>query len=314
MKALARMYVWWPDITTDIEVTVRQCPECQVHQATPPQAPLQPWSWPSCPWSRPHLDYAGPVNGKMYLVLIDAHSKWIEAFCTASSTSAAVIAELRPLFALFGLPETVVTDNGTCFVSAEFEEFLASNGNLTSAPYHSASNGLAERAVQIVKKGLKKTTDGSVRARLAKSLFAYRITPQTTTGLSPSEMLLGRRPRSRLDVLKPHTADRVERKQWSQKAKHDYHAKSREFKESDCVFVRNYHAGAKWLPGIIVEKAGPVSYKVELTNGQERRCHQDQVRIRSVELPDITEPEESQEPIVGSDSELTSTEPVTMHA
>ena len=55
-------------------------------QVYPPQAPLQPWSWPSRPWSRLHLDYAGPVNGKMYLVLIDAHSN---AFCTASSRSAA---------------------------------------------------------------------------------------------------------------------------------------------------------------------------------------------------------------------------------
>ena len=109
--------------------------------------------------------------------------------------------ELRPLFAKFGIPETIVTDNGTCFVSAEFESFLAFNGikHLTSAPYHPASNGLAERAVQIVKKGLKKTTQGSIRTRLAQVLFMYRLTPQTTTGVSPAEMLLGRRPRSRLD-------------------------------------------------------------------------------------------------------------------
>ena len=131
------MYVWWLGNTNDIEITVRQCPECQSHQATPPQAPLQPWSWPSRPWSRLHLDYAGPVQGKMYLILIDAHSKWMETFCTASATSAPVIAELRLLFAQFGLPETIVTDNGTCFASAEFEDFLAKNGtrHLTSAPY-----------------------------------------------------------------------------------------------------------------------------------------------------------------------------------
>ena len=158
----------------------------------------------------------------MYLILINAHCKWIETFCIALATSAAVIAELRPLFAQFGLPETIVTDNGTCFVNAEFEDFLARNGirHLTSAPYHPQSNGLAEEAVQIIKNGLKVTT-GNVRVRLAKILFAYRLTPQTTTGLSPAEMLLGRRPRSRLDLLKPHTADRVERKQLAQKSQHD---------------------------------------------------------------------------------------------
>ena len=95
--------------------------------------------------------------------------------------------------------------------------------HLTSAPYHPQSNGLAERAVQIIKNGLKKVTTRNVRVRLAKILFAYRLTPQTTTGLSPAEMLLGRRPRSRLDLLKPHTADRVERKQLAQKSQHDRH-------------------------------------------------------------------------------------------
>ena len=50
-----------------------------------------------------------------------------------------------------------------------------------------------------------------MRTRLLKILFAYRLTPQTTTGVAPAELLMGRRPRSRLDLLKPHTADKVEK-------------------------------------------------------------------------------------------------------
>ena len=119
---------------------------------------------------------------------------------------------------------------------------------------------------------------GNVRVRLAKILFAYRLTPQTTIGLSPAEMLLGRRPISRLDLLKPHTADRVERKQLAQKSQHDRHARDRVFTEEDPVFVRNYHQGDKWLPGVISEKTGPVSFKVTMTTSQDRRCHQDQIR------------------------------------
>ena len=94
-------------------------------------------------------------------------------------------------------------------MSAEFEAFLASNGikHITSAPYHPASNGLAERAVQIVKKGLRKITQGTIRSRIAKVLFSYRLTPQSTFGITPSEMLLGRHPRSHLDLLKQHTAE-----------------------------------------------------------------------------------------------------------
>ena len=98
----------------------------------------------------------------MYLVLIDAHSKWIETFVTTSSTSTTVIGILRHVFTRFGLPETIVSDNRPCFVSDEFESFLLADGvkHLTSSPYHHAMNGLAERAVQIIKKGLKKATKG----------------------------------------------------------------------------------------------------------------------------------------------------------
>ena len=182
----------------------------------------------------------------MFLIVIDTHSKWIEAFCTPTATSKAVIEELRTLFSRFGLPETIVLDNGTCFVSIEFEAFLKSNGicHHTSAPYQPASNGLAERAVQIVKKGLKKVTAGSIRDCLAKVLMSYRLTPQGTTGISPAELLLSRRPRTLLDLL---TAERVERKLMKQKGQHDAAAKH-----------RIYGPGGKWLPGVIERQTGPV--------------------------------------------------------
>ena len=285
MKALSRMYVWWPGISADIEKSVRLCHQCQEMQPTPPVAPLNPWKWPSRPWARIHLDFAGPFEGKYILVGIDAHSKWIEATCTPSTSSSAVIEVLRSLFARFGLPETIVTDNGTGFVSQEFEEFLKKNGvkHTTSAPYHPASNGLAERAVQIVKKGLKKVTSGTFSTRLAKVLLTYRITPQSTTGSSPAELLLGRRPRTRLDLLKPNIAERVERKQEDQKARHDKKAKVRTFHVGNHVFVKNFGAGSKWLRGKIVNMSGPVSFLVELEDGRSRRCHQDHLRHRVVE-------------------------------
>ena len=149
---LSQLHVWWPGISKYIESTVR---ECQLQQSVPPVAPLQPWSWPTSPWTRLHLYYAGTFEGKM---LIDANSKWMEAIHTSTATSTVVIKELREKFAQFGIPQTIVIDNGFCFTSAEFESFLSSNGihHLTTAPYHPASNGLAERAVQIINKSLKK--------------------------------------------------------------------------------------------------------------------------------------------------------------
>ena len=88
----------------DIEDLVRTCSQCQDNQPVPPAAPLRPWSWPTCPLPRLHVDYAGPLYGHMFLVVIDAHSKWIEAFCVSSATSSITIDKLRMLFAQFGLP------------------------------------------------------------------------------------------------------------------------------------------------------------------------------------------------------------------
>ena len=112
MKGLARMYVRWSGITKDIERTVQQCSACKMHQSTPSVAPLHPWSWPTRPWARLHLNYAGSVQGKMILALMDAHSKWIDAICSSNATSTAVVEELRTLFAQFGISGTVVTENG----------------------------------------------------------------------------------------------------------------------------------------------------------------------------------------------------------
>ena len=64
MKALARMYVWWPGINADIEKSVRLCRKCQEVQSSPPVAPLNPWKWPTRPWARLHMDSAGPFLGK----------------------------------------------------------------------------------------------------------------------------------------------------------------------------------------------------------------------------------------------------------
>ncbi len=92
------------------------------------------------------MDFAGPLFGHVFLILIDAHSKWIEVHTLKTIASAATIQKLRVTFAQLGVPETVVTDNGLSFVSKEFEGFLKKNGiaHVTSAPYHPSSNGLAE--------------------------------------------------------------------------------------------------------------------------------------------------------------------------
>ena len=101
---------------------------------------------------------------------------------------------------------------------------------MTSEPYHAASNDLGERAVQVFKERLKRMpTFGSLETRLSKFLFWYRLTPHSTTGVPPAELLLGRIPRSILDLLKSDLTDKVKQKQDSQKTAHDQGAQCREF-------------------------------------------------------------------------------------
>ena len=133
-----------------IECCVKECSTCQSSRKMPPSAPLHPWARPQKPWSRVHIDYAGPFEGKMFLLISDAYSKWLEVHPTNTSTSATTIELLRKSFSYLGLPDVIVSDNATIFTSAEFAEFLKENEihHIRSPPYHPASNGLAERAVQ----------------------------------------------------------------------------------------------------------------------------------------------------------------------
>ena len=107
------------------------------------------------------------------------------------------------VFVTHGLPWKVVTDNGHSFTSEEFCTFMSENGitHVTTAPYHPSSNGLAERAVQTVKCGLKATKGDSLQERLSKFLFTYCITSQMTTGIPPAQLLMNCRLRSRFDGI-----------------------------------------------------------------------------------------------------------------
>lgn len=201
--------------------------------------------------------------------MVDAFSKWLEVHITPSTSSAATIEKLRVIFATHGLPQTIVSDNGTSFTSAEFKQFTQENGihHITSAPYHPSSNGLAERAVQTFKQGISRISDGTLESKLARFLFQYRITPHSVTGTSPAQLLMSRAPRSRLDVLYPDVQSHVQQKQEKQRQHHDVHAKARAFQVGEEVYVRQFPYNQKetWIAAEVCELTGPLSFKVKLT-------------------------------------------------
>lgn len=293
MKSLARGYVWWPDLNADVEQYVRRCAVCQASRPQPPVAPTHAWEVPKQPWNRLHVDFAGPFMGTMFLVLVDAFSKWVDVVMMSSITASATIEKLQQIFSTHGLPRTIVSDNGRSFVSEEFQSFCRVNGirHVTSAPYHPATNGLAERAVQSFKQGLQRLQGGTLQSKLTRYLFHYRITPHTTTGLTPAEMLMGRRPRSLLDLLHPDSGERLESRRPPPVRL------ARSFEVNDKVFARDFRSRkVKWMPGEIVRVTGPLSYQVRVSCGLIRR-HVDGLRQRYSEdtladsLDELLEPE-----------------------
>ena len=152
MKGLSRSYVWWPKIDSDIERIVSTCLVCQKMRSDPVKVPVNPWTFPTQPWSRIHVDFVGPVPGATYLVVADAYSKFPEIVKMTSTTATATINALRDIFSRYGLPEIMVSDNGPQFIASEFQHFCRNNGIMhrTSAAYKPSTNGQTERVVQIL--------------------------------------------------------------------------------------------------------------------------------------------------------------------
>lgn len=210
-----------------------------------------------------------------------------------STTSGSTIEKLQELFARFGSPETLVSDNGTQFTSQEFEDFMKSIGtrHVLTAPYHPSTNGLAERFVQTLKAALRKgVATESLQQTLNKFLWNYRNISHSTTGEPPAVLLLGRCLRTRLDVVKPAIDARVARHQFRQTTQR--RCRTREFQVNDRVRVLNFRPGNRWLKAIILARSGPVSYKlkVQLDHGVAIwRRHQDHIRHDTDQEEDIQE-------------------------
>lgn len=102
------------------------------------------------PCSCLHLDFAGPFQGKVFLILVNSYSKWLEVISIVSMTSPAIVKALQCSFGTHGLPDTIVTDNGAQFTSTVFQAFMEASliGHITSALFHTSTNSRVEWMIQ----------------------------------------------------------------------------------------------------------------------------------------------------------------------
>ena len=292
MKQLARSTVYWPRIDFDIENLCRKCTSCGQFQNKPDKPSIHPWMMPEKPWSRLHLDHAINFLGRNWLVLVDAYSKYPCIHPTTSTSSKSTTAILEQEFAHFGYPHTLVTDNATTFMSQEFQAWCKQRGivHLTGAPYHPATNGAAERLIQSFKQALRKSSLPPKEA-LQEFLMQYRRIP-FASGLSPSELLNGRRIRTKIDTLVPSIPHLLQGRQSRQASKHS------NAEDSEVVSKVEHHFSLgdpcyalyfgprrdrdpRWVPAIVTKVHGTRSVNVRvIPRGPTWRRHLDQLRPR----------------------------------
>ena len=292
MKQLARSTVYWPRIDFDIENLCRKCTSRGQFQNKPDKPSIHPWMMPEKPWSRLHLDHAINFLGRNWLVLVDAYSKYPCIHPTTSTSSKSTTAILEQEFAHFGYPHTLVTDNATTFMSQEFQAWCKQRGivHLTGAPYHPATNGAAERLIQSFKQALRKSSLPPKEA-LQEFLMQYRRIP-FASGLSPSELLNGRRIRTKIDTLVPSIPHLLQGRQSRQASKHS------NAEDSEVVSKVEHHYSLgdpcyalyfgprrdrdpRWVPAIVTKVHGTRSVNVRvIPRGPTWRRHLDQLRPR----------------------------------
>ncbi|XP_072066966.1 uncharacterized protein [Arachis hypogaea] len=202
-QKIIRAGYFWPTVIRDSMQLVKNCDKCQrhanIHQAAPHQLSIISAERPFGTWG---IDLVGPfptAPGQLrYLIVaIDYYTKWIEVEPLASITATQCQKFLwRQIITRFGIPEIVISDNGTQFVDKKFREFLEGL-RIThhfSSVEHPQTNEQVKFANKIIIKGLKKQLDeakGLWADKLGSVLWSYRTTPQTTTGETPFRLTYG---------------------------------------------------------------------------------------------------------------------------
>ena len=290
MKALARSYAYWPNMDKQLEELAHTCSNCQLAAKSPRKTTLSSWPIPESPWLRLHIDFAGPLNGQYYFILVDAYSKWPEIFQMNRITSDETIQKLKQIFSRFGTPQILVSDNGTAFTSGTFANFCALNGiqHIKTPPFHPQSNGQVERFVDTFKRALiKNKGEGTTQEILEIFLSSYRATPNPNTpnGNSPAEALMNRKVRLHIDVIHPAPQHSQKRNMMMEEQFNQHHgAVKRTYVPGQSVLAKDYRRGKeRWIQGRIIRRSGNVIYDVDIESTVWVR-HANQ--LRSSHLPE----------------------------
>ena len=242
---------------------------------------------PDRPWKRIGIDLC-EHNKQSYLVISDYYSRFIEILHMPTTTSTQVVTKLKTTFARYGVADEVISDNGPQFSSEEFKDMARELDftHVTSSPHHPQGNGHAERAVQIAK-GILKQKDPLL------ALMCYRATPCSSTGVSPAELLMGRKIRTTLPTIdrnlqpKWPSKQAVAAKDTAEKKKQAYYYNQRHgvrdlppLRPGDRVLTRLDSQKSWTTPALVAaESVTPRSYIIETDQGATHRRNRRHLQV-----------------------------------
>ena len=274
----ARELLYWPRINAGVKDYVSKCSVCQSYQPEQCREELQQHEMPSRPWSKVGADIF-ELGPQQFLIMVDYWSNYFEVQELKRITSASVIHALKVQFARHGIPEVLVTDNGTQFSSSEFANFAETwrFEHKTSSPRYPQSNGKAENAVKVCKALLKKARADNKDPLLA--FLDWRNTPSEGLGTSPVQRLMGRRTRTLLPthtkLLEPkvdsQTGDKLAKRKALQEQR--YNSKSQPLTplQPGQAIRMKLPGETKWSLGSCVKILPNRSYEVEVASRHYRR-------------------------------------------
>lgn len=204
-KERLRSKVWWPGIDPAIERVCRECHGCQITQLPTRPPPMKRAELPTGPWVSIGADLLGPMpDGEYVFVAVDYYSRFFEVDILRRVRAQDIICSLERMFARYGAPDHIITDNGPQFVDSSFNEFLTTYGieHTTSPPMWPRANGEVERQNRSLLKAMRiaHSEGKDWKRELNSFLLAYRTTPHTSTGVSPGEVFLNRKVKCKLPL------------------------------------------------------------------------------------------------------------------
>jgi transposase InsO family protein len=303
-----RQKYYWPGLHEDVKQFVRNCETCQ--QVKPPNfataQPMVPHKIPHRKFQVISIDFAtelvrSKLQNKCFFVAVDMLSKYPWGYAARKADTGTMIKFLEQKFLEFGVPETIISDNGSQFTSKEYQQFLK-RWKITAQlnpVYHPESNP-AERIVQQIKRSIRSFTDDNQQywdVNMDKFLAAIRSSVHETTKLSPYFVLFsqdmclsGEYPRfteeNKANVPDDKIIAKVRdniRKSWS-RLNRNVKSVVIKYQPGQCAWRRNFRLSSKakrysrklakkWIKCEVVQEESPGIYITRDLDGKVNRFH-----------------------------------------